>query len=185
MENMLQLLAYTAQILGGISISVAALTYLVHRNQLNFDVITTCTERFQRIMTRMESHNKGERDKAKKEYVDLCNEQLFYFRRKYLPDEVVEEWLDGMIDYIPQLNTSCDIHPESPARKIEPHLLKEYPRVRKAFTVVEPYELDRNDEADERQVFIKHIRKQTRPRSRLSKLIRSVGSFLKGIGQVL
>jgi hypothetical protein len=33
--------------------------------------------------------------------VDLCNEELFYFVEGYLPQEVIREWLTGMVLYLP------------------------------------------------------------------------------------
>ena len=73
------------------------------------------------------------------EYIDLVNEELFYFQNGFLPRVVAEEWLDGMIDMIPiydpygnVLNLGYCI-PIIHQRK----LLDQYRfrRVRRAFTI--------------------------------------------------
>ena len=72
--------AYVAQIVSSIALLVAAFAFLVSRNQLNFGVITSCDDRFQRIVPWMESRDRQEREQGERQYVDLYNEQLFYFR---------------------------------------------------------------------------------------------------------
>lgn len=47
-------------------------------------------------------------------YLDLINEQTFYFRHGYIPFDVAIEWLDGMLEYLPMIqknkimNLHCD-----------------------------------------------------------------------------
>lgn len=142
---MLENLAYIPQILGGAGIFVAAITLLVHRNQLNFEVIASCTERFQRIMADLESEDHATEERAKRRYVDLCNEELFYFRSGYLPSDVMEEWLDGMIDYLPLFDdVTGEVRPDHPGI-VEPDLLEGYPRIKGVFAVDGSYDLTSRD----------------------------------------
>jgi hypothetical protein len=105
----------------------------------------------------LESCNAEERKRAKKRYVDLCNEQLFYLWAKCLPDEVADEWLDGMIAFLPLLNGETgEAHPESRTKLIEPKMLWSYPRNQSAFTVDEPDDLDLKSE---RIALIQQIKK--------------------------
>ncbi len=137
---MLQTLAHIAQIAGGLALLFAAGTYLTHRNQLNFDVIMNCNERFQGIMVDLENVNPKEGDKskvlrAKKRYVDLCNEQIFYFRNGYLPREVIEEWLESMVDYLPLFEGATGEARTDCPGLVEPELMEGYPTLRKVFAV--------------------------------------------------
>ncbi len=169
---MLEGLAYVGQILGGVGIFVAAITLLVHRNQLNFQIIASCTDRFQRIMSDLESEDQATRERAEKRYVDLCNEQLFYFRNGYLPRDVMEEWLGGMIDYLPLFDdvTGRVVHPERPPI-VEPGLLEDYPRIKEAFTVEGP---DIPKSPHQRKALTRRIGKKVRPEPVLLVLWRDI-----------
>lgn len=149
--------AYVAEVIGSIALLVAALTFLVSKNQLNFGVITSCNDRFQRLVQLMESKDPEERRQGERQYVDLCNEQLFYFRNNYLPREVVNEWLDGMIEYLPQLDQERNPR-EDPnrTRMIDPVWLKDYPRIEQAFSVDQFYDLEN---LKQRRDLIRRIRK--------------------------
>ncbi len=159
---MLESLAYLGQILGGVGIFVAAITLLVHRNQLNFQVIANCTERFQSIMADLESGDDAIVKRAKRRYVDLCNEQLFYFRNGYLPREVMEEWLDGMVYRLPlwKAPEAEEVHPEHPG-EMEEELFKEYSRIKEAFAVVEPCDLA---SPRERTALVRQLRIRVEPK---------------------
>ena len=84
-REVLESLAYVAQIVAAGVLVYAASAYLLQRQQLNFDVITNCTTRFQEMLPGLYSDNATVREKAKSQYVDLCNEELFYFINGYLP----------------------------------------------------------------------------------------------------
>ena len=128
---MLHPLAHLAQNAGGLAFFVAALTYLIHRNSLNFTMIMSCNQRFQDIMGDLEDRDKTKKQRAKTRYVDLCNEQLFYFKNGYLPREVIEEWLESMIDYLPLFDNVTG--PVRHSGNIEPDLLKSYLTIRKGL----------------------------------------------------
>jgi len=91
-------------------------------------------------MVDLENVNPRQEDKpkvewAKKRYVDLCNEQVFYFRSGYLPREVMEEWLESMVDYLPLFDdVTGETRTDCPGY-VEPELLKGYPALRTFFVV--------------------------------------------------
>jgi len=136
-------------IVGAASLAVAAYSYLLNRNQFNFSVITSCTERFQRIMFQMKLSDGTEKEMALKQYIDLCNEELFYFKNKYLPDEVIYEWIEGMIYYLPHYLNSKNVNLEETAKEIDKaNLLDGYSRIKNAFTVDREYNLEHIQERE-------------------------------------
>lgn len=166
MLDAVEALAYVAQIVGSIALFVAAFTFLVSRNQLNLNVITSCNDRFQRILPWMESGDRQEREQGERQYVDLCNEQLFYFRNKYLPGEVVDEWLDGMIEYLPQLDREGKPYPDPKrTRMIDPVWLQDYPRIEWAFSVDKFYDLEY---PEQRWLLIDGIRRKNLKKTKFS-----------------
>jgi hypothetical protein len=128
-----------------VAAAVAVYAYLLNRNQFRFAVMISCIDRFQKIIPGVRSRIEQDREKAVRQYIDLCNEELFYFQKNYLPDEVIDEWLDGMIQYLPHFNEKGDnLNPNCIPEIIEQDLLADYPRIRRAFTVNEQYDL-KND----------------------------------------
>ncbi len=137
-----------ALIIGGISsfVSAAALvfaayTFKVNKSQLNFAVIVNCTERFQKIMPGIKSDDAAVKQRAIKQYIDLCNEELFYFKNGFLPQEVVDEWLDGMIYYLPHYVSEQSFRNKHEISELiaKENLSQEYPRVFSAFQFTDLY----------------------------------------------
>jgi hypothetical protein len=118
------------------SLAFTAYSYHLSKKQFNFAVIINCTERFQKILPLLESEDQAELEKAIGLYIDLCNEQLFYFENKYLPKEIIEEWTDGMLDYLPYFDENGNnINKNLLSEKIETHKsFDKNPRLRKTFT---------------------------------------------------
>jgi hypothetical protein len=157
-KDLIELISW---VVGAISLAVAAFTYSLGKSHFNFAVITNCVERFQLIITRLRSANGEERIDALKRYVDLCNEELFYFKNKYIPEEVIDEWLEGMIYYLPLYSKSYNVYIKSAyAPDIVDHdLLKDYPRIKRSFSVYKKYDL--SSESD-RKSLIKEIKHNLR-----------------------
>jgi len=112
----------------------------------------------------------------KRRYVDLCNEQLAYLQNGYLPREVMEEWLDGMLYRLPlwKAPEAEEIHPEHPG-EIEEELFERYSRIRKAFAVDEPWSLT---SPDQREDLIRQLRENVEPRNGVRPLMERAGSYL-------
>jgi hypothetical protein len=168
---MLQTLGHVARIAGGLGLFVAAGTYLIHRNQFNFNMIVSCNQRFQEVLVDLEEEDKRKKHQAKKRYVDLCNEQLFYFRSGYLPREVIEEWLESMIDYLPLFDDATgEVHPDH-LGIVESELLKDYPTIRRVFAVDASYDLTSRDQ---RMAFVQQVGQRVKPEPILLVLWRDI-----------
>lgn len=134
---------------GVVALFYAAYSYQTSRKQLNFAVIASCTERFQKIMPKLKSQDENEKQEAIKQYIDLCNEELFYFKHGYLPEEIVNEWLDGMVYYLPHFNGENNINNDECCLSEVTQMLHEYPRVKDSFTIRTQYNLSSHEERKE------------------------------------
>jgi hypothetical protein len=94
------------------SIVYAVRSYRTARGHLGFEVIQSCMIRFQSIIGDLESskttggtvHDLRATHVGRaisKRYIDLCSEELFYFQMGYVPEEIMDEWIDGMLSYLP------------------------------------------------------------------------------------
>lgn len=130
------------------SLLIATRAYVVGKSQFNFDVIINCTDRFQNIMAELRAAQGEDRIIALKKYIDLCNEELFYFKNKYLPEEVIDEWLEGMVFYLPIYNKSENVFISSKYAPdiVEQNLLNDYPRIKTAFSVYRRYDLSKEED---------------------------------------
>jgi hypothetical protein len=157
-RDILESLAYVAQIIAVGVLIYAARAYVLQRQQLNFDVVTNCNQRFQAILPGLFSDDGEERKQAKIRYVDLCNEELFYFSEGYVPSDVIEEWIDGMVLYLPHhVYGDWCLLPEdliNQRHRIRPESLDRYSRIWEAFGVSRCYDLD---DEDNRTALVKEI----------------------------
>lgn len=122
-----------ATVVGALSLAVATTAYLLSRKNLNFNVMIACIERFQRLLPALQSGETSKQDILK--YIDLCDEEVFYFQHRYLRDEVALEWIDGMIEYLPIFNSGT----KEPWERQQylataDTLVHGFPRVMNAFT---------------------------------------------------
>jgi hypothetical protein len=139
--------------LGAVGIFVGLVSYFTSEKQFRFGVIISLTERFQRIFVHFKSNNSKEKKLAIQQYVDLCNEELFYFKQGYVPDEVAYEWIDGMINLLP----CFDLNGKNLNQDCLPgavDLVRDYPRLKKIFTFEKI--------PGERKDLIKEIKRKTK-----------------------
>jgi hypothetical protein len=132
-----------ALLIGTTAIIYGVFSYRVARNQFNFSVMISCIERFQEVLPQIASEDSKVRLQAVGRYIDLCNEELFYFKYHYVPEEVVDEWIEGMAFYLPWFNKEGrNLNPKA-LQEIEQHnMMHDYPRVRRAFEVTRTYDFD-------------------------------------------
>jgi hypothetical protein len=78
-NNLKDFLELIIGFVGAGSLAIAAYSYYLGKKQLNFAVIINCTERFQKIISQLDSNDPTEKEKAIGLYIDLCNEELFYW----------------------------------------------------------------------------------------------------------
>ena len=81
-------------------------------------------------------------------YLELTNEELFYFQHDYLPLEIAKEWIDGMIDFLPITNSKSEIINEHHCIKYfvdhREEMFRGYPRIKHAFDLESGYVYDVN-----------------------------------------
>jgi|GEM_PF-1973274 len=114
--------------------------YFAHRqtqNQFKFTVMISCIERFQQLFPII--RNDAEDISRLIKYVNLTNEEFFYFQRGYIPKEVIVEWMDSIVEYFPIYVSGSELpinHDRILFKQIhEDKLLDDYPRLKKAFTL--------------------------------------------------
>jgi hypothetical protein len=142
-DSIKDLVETIALFIGTTAIIYGVLSYRVTKDQFNFSVMISCIERFHKILPQMNSVDSEIKLQAVRQYIDLCNEELFYFKYHYMPDEVVDEWIEGMACYLPWLNKEGrNLNPKA-LQEIEQHdLMQNYPRVCRAFEVTRAYDFD-------------------------------------------
>ena len=114
--------------------------YVTHRltqDQFKFTVMVSCIERYQKLSPLIKVN--PEDSPTLLRYVDLTNEEFFYFQRGYIPKEVMVEWLDTIVEYFPVYINGQDEpinYKTLEFKKIHlDRLLRGYPRLQKAFTL--------------------------------------------------
>ncbi|MCR5886676.1 hypothetical protein LRS06_02575 [Hymenobacter sp. J193] len=141
--QLLEALSYIATILGAGGLLFALRSWQSSRDSLHHQVIINCTSRFQELSPKLAQLPLA--NEALQQYLELCNEELFYFESNFLPQPIIDEWLDGMLSFIClrrkdgsyfQLvaTTSSSVPDLSPPFSAEHQLLLEnYPRLDYAF----------------------------------------------------
>jgi hypothetical protein len=117
-----------------LAIVFAVIQIKINKKQLFLSTITKCISDFR---------NLGELNRQTKNadiinrFIDLTNEELFYFQHKYIPKVIRKEWIDGMIDFIPITNINGQIlNKEYCIKYIAENrsiLFQNYPRIQNAF----------------------------------------------------
>jgi hypothetical protein len=149
-ESVKDVIEISVWIVGAGALAFAAITYRLNRSQFNFAVMTSCVDRYQTIITQLKYGKDQEKVIALGQYIDLCNEELFYFEKKYLPGAVIDEWLEGMVNYLPYFNEKGDnLIPGCLPEIIGQNLLSDYPRIKRTFTVPRDYDLSEEVEGKE------------------------------------
>ncbi len=144
MQDILNWTSLIANITASLGVIGFIALYLAHQQsqrQFNFAVMISCIDRFQKLIPLISS---GHDNSSLKQYVDLTNEEFFYFQQNYIPKDVMVEWLDSIINYLPlyvkdesvPINFDFIVH-----RTIHnDSLLIGYPRLIKAFLLKESYD---------------------------------------------
>lgn len=143
LKDLLEVVSFIATVIGGIAILFAVRDYSTNRKQLNLSVMESAIDRFRTHFIHL-SHQSPE--PLVIEYIDLVNEELFYFQHDFLPKVVAREWIDGMIDLMPLYDPFGNVVnlgyciPIIHQRKI----LDQYRfrRVRRAFTIRHDVDLE-------------------------------------------
>jgi hypothetical protein len=126
-EHWSTILANIVTSFGILSLIGLLIAYRQTQNQFKFTVMLSCIDRFQQLIPVV--RNDDQDIERLKKYIDLTNEELFYFQRHYIPKEVMIEWLDSICDLVPiyeknsklplnyaKWNSQTDSRPELTAR---------------------------------------------------------------------
>lgn len=90
---------FVSFVVTSLSLSAIYFSYFHSKKQIHFTTIEKCINDYRSLYHKYEE--KYNNPKFLDQYLDLVNEELFYIENGYLPKEVAEEWIDGMIDYLP------------------------------------------------------------------------------------
>lgn len=169
----LEIISFIATIIGMTALFFGYRTHRISYKQLNFQIVDRCTSRFHQVMHRL--HREPDNPDAVAAYLGLCNEEIFYFKHKYLPEDVITEWLESMTPTVPHwvggtnVNTHKDcIRYTFGTPPYEQNLMLSYQRLRVAFTFdsLEEY----NSLRENKKAFIKKVISNIRRKSRISEL---------------
>lgn len=119
-----------------------AFFYFSHQQsqrQFKVSVMLSCIDRFQKLFPIIRG---DEDDKNRiKRYVDLTNEEFFYFQQGYIPKQVIVEWMDSVIDFLPVYRTGQNLpinyNVLQPRAIHDEQMLNDYPRLLKALRMEE------------------------------------------------
>ncbi len=143
LKDLLEVVSFVATVIGGIAILFAVRDYSVNRKQLNLSVMESAIDRFRTHFIHL---NHQSPESLVIEYIDLVNEELFYFQNSFLPKVVAQEWIDGMIDLMPLydpygnvLNLGFCIPTIHTHKLLDQYRFR---RVKRAFTIRQPIDLE-------------------------------------------
>ncbi|MEM7655596.1 MAG: hypothetical protein AAF399_05660 [Bacteroidota bacterium] len=139
----LEVASFIATIIGGIAILSAVRDYSTNRKQLNFSALESCIVRFREEFLHL---GEDSPEKLIVDYIDLINEELFFFEEHFLPKSVAAEWIDGMVERLPLYSPGGELlNPGSSLKVVhQQRILEQYRfrRVKRAFTLRGKYDMD-------------------------------------------
>ncbi len=101
--------------------------------------MTHCLDKYYAIMFDKSGLVNTNSDIWLQQYYELVNEQMFYFQVKYLPMDVIIEWMDGILDNV--IIRKFRNGPEAINKRAELESIKNsakqdiFPRLKSAFTI--------------------------------------------------
>ncbi len=119
------------------------IAYVYSRKQIHFSTMEKCINDYRNWMKESDKSV----DDVAHEYLDIVNEELFYFEKKYLPMEVSMEWIDGMIDCLPFFNKNNEFIPSESLKAFEDEMwtrkmMNYYPRIFKAISIKKDFNFE-------------------------------------------
>lgn len=115
------------------------ITYAISKKQIHFSAMEKCIYDFRTLLKEFKESKPENLNSHIEQYIDLINEEFFYFENNYLPKEVAIEWIDGMIDFLPFYNFKNEFIKSKKWETLEEkntiELIKNYPRVSRAIKI--------------------------------------------------
>ena len=129
--------------ISSLAIIMSIIAYLLSRKQFQFTVMIKCIDRFQTLLPDLESLDQKEAlesDRIIRQYIDLCEEELFYFKEGYLPKKIRTDWIEGMLNYLPLYDSkNILLNEDYKLKEIDKRsLLDGYPRIHRCFGYKQP-----------------------------------------------
>jgi hypothetical protein len=164
----LEIAAFIATIIGMTALFFGYRTHRISYKQLNFQIVDRCTTRFHEVMKQL--HKDPENPDSVSAYLGLCNEEIFYFKHKYLPEDIIIEWIEGMTNSVPHWvgNKNVNIHRHCirytfGKPPFEQNLMLNYQRLRVAFSFdsIEEYKNLRGNKKEFINKVIHNLRKKS------------------------
>lgn len=144
-KDIIDLIATIITILGISTFLVMYFSYMRSIKVLNFNIITSCNSRFNELVDDL--YIKPLNQKLIRQYIDLCHEQLFYYKKGYFKEEeIIKEWIDGMIDFLPIYSQGQCVNSEfsTHAKYIDSnHFLDNYSKLKKYFTIGDKFPIEK------------------------------------------
>jgi hypothetical protein len=134
----LQAASAIVTILGVVVIVLSIRGYGLSQNQFRQGVMTHCLNRYYTVMFDKKGEKYSDPDVWLQQLFELINEEMFYFQVKYLPMDVIIEWMDGILDnVIIRKAGSAEIINERALVDIIKNSVKQscFPRLTNAFTI--------------------------------------------------
>ncbi|MFH6984912.1 hypothetical protein [Marinoscillum luteum] len=143
-ESSTTIIANIVTIIGVIGLAAIWISHRLSVKQFHFTVMLSCIDRFQQLYpSQMDRQEEGFELRLRK-YLDLTNEEFFYFENGVIPKVVIVEWMDSIIECLPiyylgneqPINYDFLDFPEIHDRK----LLQEFPRLNAAMRINGKYD---------------------------------------------
>lgn len=102
----IEVLTQLATIVAALFGIVAFRAYTTSVKQFSFGVMKHCIDSYVGMLDKIKPEMDGA---AVSNYLELVNQELFYFQQNYLPLEVTIEWLDGIISIVPIFDSKLQV----------------------------------------------------------------------------
>jgi len=133
----LEIAAFIATIIGMTALFFGYRTHRISYKQLNFQIVDRCTSH--QVMHQL--HKEPENPDSVAAYLGLCNEEIFYFKHRYLPEDIIIEWIEGMTNSVPHWVGDQNVNTHRHCIRyifgkppFEQNLMLNYQRLRVAFS---------------------------------------------------
>lgn len=87
--------------MGVIGLAAIWISHRLSVKQFQFTVMLSCIDRFQNLYPVQRDSQEGDFEQRLIKYLDLTNEEFFYFQNGFIPKVVMVEWMDSIIECLP------------------------------------------------------------------------------------
>jgi hypothetical protein len=161
----IEMVSFVATIIGMTALFFGYRAHSISLKQLNFQIIDRCTSRFHQVVYQL--RKEPENPDAVAAYLGLCNEEIFYFKYRYLPEGVIREWIENMTSTVPHWVGQENVNNSPNCVRVifgEQNLMDNYQRLQEAFTFesYREYESLKKDKKDFVTKVLKNIRRKSK-----------------------